>query len=89
MSKSPDDWGIKDLLGGLLGGAILAILGLWMLLLPGARDHEPAKDSARLLGKLLDLIWSIPGGLALILIGMAIFGLTTYQMVTQYNRPRR
>ncbi len=86
MSTDPDRWKITDFAGGLIGGSILCVFGLWMILAPGARDHQPSEGSVRLLGKLLDAIWSLPGGIATGLVGFAIFAMTLHHLVTQYNR---
>ena len=86
MSKSNDKWSIKDFLGGIIGGMLLSLVGLWMLVLPNARDDQPAKDSVKIIGKLLDLIWSTPGGIIILLLGVTIVAMTAYQLVTQYSK---
>jgi len=86
MSEREDSWGVKDFFGGLVGGGILAALGAWMFINPGARDHQPAQGSVRLLGKLLDAIWGIPGGIVLEIIGLVIIWLTIDQVRQQCKR---
>lgn len=84
--SNTEHWKITDFAGGLIGGSLLCVLGLWMILAPGARDHQPSERSVRLIGRLLDAIWSVPGGIATGLVGFAIFAMTLHQLVTQFNR---
>ncbi len=89
MPDSNDHWSIKDILGGTIGGMLLCALGLWMLVLPNARDDQPAKDSVKIIGKLLDLIWSTTGGIALLILGITIMTISIYKFVTQLNTPSK
>ena len=86
MPDSNEKWSIKDFLGGIIGGMLLNLVGLWMLILPNARDDQPAKDSMRLIGKLLDLVWSTPGGIIILLLGIFIVTATVHQLVTQLSK---
>ncbi len=86
MPDSNDHWSIKDILGGIIGGMLFCTVGLWMLVLPNARDDQPAKDSAKIIGKLLDLIWSTPGGIIILLLGALIVTMTVHQLVTQTSK---
>lgn len=84
MSDSNEKWTIKDVLGGVIGGAFLTALGIWMILNPDGA--QPSEGRRRLLKDLINWIWSTPGGIALALIGLLIVGATVHQAIKQRNR---
>jgi|TARA_R110000782_G_scaffold101029_11_gene187587 drug/metabolite transporter (DMT)-like permease len=81
MSDSNDSWSIKDILGGVIGGAILASLGVSMILNPDGT--QTASGRRRLLQDLINWVWSTPGGIIFALLGLLIVAATIRQAINQ------
>ncbi len=81
MSNKTESWTIKDILGGVIGGAFLTALGVWMIINPDGA--QPSEGRRRLLKDLINWIWSTPGGIILALIGLLIVGATVHQAIKQ------
>ena len=83
MSESDEKWSFKDFLGGLLGGAALAVVGVMMIINPNGGDDVTAEGRRGLVKLFMKYIWSTPGGIVVALIGLLIIGLTIRQAMTQ------
>ena len=80
---SNDSWGVKDILGGVIGGGLLSVLGIWMIINPDGMSSDPSAGRRRMLKDLLNAIWGIPGGIIVGLIGIAIVWATVHQAMKQ------
>ncbi len=85
MSNPNDNWGYKDIIGGAIGGTLFALVGLKMLINPNARDDKAA-ETTKIIGKLLDVIWGIPGGIILMLIGFAIAWISISMLLKRFEK---
>jgi|GEM_PF-2881962 len=77
----PDGWNLKESLGGLVGGAVVASFGVWMLAEPSRiaqEEYGPGKGGSIM--RLIDAVWGIPGGVVLTLFGLLILGGTVAAM---------
>ena len=83
MSESDDTWSFKDFLGGILGGAALAAVGVMMIINPNGGDDVTAEGRRGLIKLLMKYIWSTPGGIVVALIGLLIVGMTIHQIMHQ------
>lgn len=81
MSDSNGSWSTKDILGGVIGGAILASLGVSMILNPDGT--QTASGRRRLLQDLINWVWSTPGGIIFALLGLLIIAATIRQAINQ------
>ena len=86
MSESKDTWSIKDFFGGLVGGGIIAGLGIWMIINPDGAGTTDAEGRRSMIKNLLNAIWSIPGGIVVTIIGLVIVWLTIDQIRSQLKR---
>ncbi|MCA9303266.1 MAG: hypothetical protein KC996_04015 [Phycisphaerales bacterium] len=89
MPETEDHWGIKDILGGVVGGGILAALGVWMIINPDGASTTGSSSKRRLLRDLLDAIWGVPGGIILGLVGVLIVWATVHQAMKQTKGPKQ
>ncbi len=83
MSDTKERWSIKDTLGGLIGGGLLVAVGINMIINPDGASTDPSVGGKRLIKDLMNYIWSTPGGIVVIIIGLLIAGATVHQMIDQ------
>lgn len=83
MSDTKESWSIKDILGGLIGGGLLIAVGINMIINPDGASTDPSVGGKRLIKDLMNYIWSTPGGIVVIIIGLLIAGATVHQMIDQ------
>lgn len=83
MSDSDEKMSIKEIFGGIVGGALLVIVGINMIINPDGASSDPSVGGKRFWKDLINYIWSTPGGIVVSLIGLLIVGATVHSMMTQ------
>ena len=88
-SANDDTWSAKDFFGGIVGGVILAGLGVWMIINPDAAGDPDASVRRSVIKNLLNTIWGVPGGIVVCIIGLLIIWMTIVQFRVQHKRSTR
>jgi hypothetical protein len=83
MSDTEERMSTKDILGGLIGGALIIIVGINMIINLDGASTDPSVGGKRFFKDLMNYIWSTPGGIVVVIIGLLIAGATVHQLYGQ------